>query len=87
MNEVGVNACKSQRGQDISEPGHGRGHGERPASAPPPTPSPAATGGANPATDVEKTREGTVFYPSSHPKWAMAIAIGRRRRDLDVLNR
>ena len=88
LNVVGVNACKPQSGQEKSKLEHG--HGERPVSVPPPTPSLRATDGAtraSPATDVEETRKGSKFYPSSHPKWAMSISIGRRRRDLDVNNK
>ena len=84
LNVVGVHACKPQSGQEKSKLEHG--HGERPVSVPPTTPSSPATDGASPATDVEDTR-GSKFYPSSHPKWAMSISIGRRRRDLDVNNK
>lgn len=85
LNVVGVNACKPQSGQEKSKLEHG--HGERPVSVPPPTPSSRATDGASPATNEEETRKGSKFYPSSHPKWAMSISIGRRRRDLDVNNK
>ena len=84
-NVVGVNGCVPQSGQEKSKLEHG--HGERPVSVPPPTPSSRATDGASPATDEEETRKGSKFYPSSHPKWAMSISIGRRRRDLDVINK
>ena len=84
LNVVGVNACNPQSGQEKSK--LGQGHGQRPVSVPPPTLSPA-TDGASPATDVEETRKESKFYPSSHPKWALSIGIGRRHHDLDVINK